>query len=42
MLALVRIALRRPYTFVVMAMLILIVGVLSALKTPTFQRSGCR
>jgi len=35
MLALVRIALKRPYTFVVMAMLIVIAGVLSWLRTPT-------
>ncbi|WP_144156459.1 efflux RND transporter permease subunit [Paraburkholderia sp. BCC1885] len=35
MLALVRIALRRPYTFVVLAIFILIIGPLSALKTPT-------
>jgi multidrug efflux pump subunit AcrB len=35
MLAIVRIALSRPYTFVVMAMLILIFGVLSWLRTPT-------
>src|SRR5882762_7608417 len=35
MLALVRIALRRPYTFVVLALLILIFGTLSALRTPT-------
>ena len=35
MLGLVRIALRRPYTFVVLAILILIIGPLSALKTPT-------
>ena len=35
MLALVRIALRRPYTFVVLALLILIGGTLSALRTPT-------
>ena len=35
MLALVRIALKRPYTFVVLALLILIVGTLSALRTPT-------
>ncbi|HEX4377735.1 MAG TPA: efflux RND transporter permease subunit [Steroidobacteraceae bacterium] len=34
MLAIVRIALNRPYTFVVAALLILIVGVLTALKTP--------
>jgi multidrug efflux pump subunit AcrB len=35
MLALVRIALRRPYTFVVLALLIVIFGTLSALRTPT-------
>ena len=35
MLALVRIALNRPYTFVVMAMLIVIFGVLSWIRTPT-------
>jgi multidrug efflux pump subunit AcrB len=35
MIGLVRIALRRPYTFVVMALLILIFGVASALRTPT-------
>src|ERR1700680_5283399 len=35
MLALVRIALRRPYTFVVLALLIFIFGTLSALRTPT-------
>src|SRR5471032_3453506 len=34
MLDLVRIALKRPYTFVVMAVLILIVGPLAALRTP--------
>jgi CzcA family heavy metal efflux pump len=34
-LAVVRLALKRPYTFVVMAILIGIFGVLSALKTPT-------
>ena len=34
MLAIVRIALQRPYTFVVMALLILIFGVLAWLKTP--------
>src|ERR1700728_175773 len=34
MLALVRIALHRPYTFVVVALLILIVGMLSALRMP--------
>src|SRR5258708_8831969 len=31
----VRLALRRPYTFVVLAVLILILGTLSALRTPT-------
>jgi CzcA family heavy metal efflux pump len=35
MTAIVRIALARPYTFVVMAILILIAGVLSAIRTPT-------
>ncbi len=35
MLAIVRIALSRPYTFVVLAMLILIFGVISWKKTPT-------
>ena len=35
MIALVRIALRRPYTFVVLALLILIFGPLAALRTPT-------
>ena len=35
MLGLVRIALRRPYTFVVLAIFILIIGPLSALRTPT-------
>ena len=34
MLGIVRIALQRPLTFIVMAMLILIVGVLAALRTP--------
>jgi multidrug efflux pump subunit AcrB len=34
MLAIVRVALRRPYTFVVMALLILILGPLAALRTP--------
>src|SRR6266851_933757 len=34
MLALVRVALKRPYTFVVLALLILIVGPLSAMRTP--------
>lgn len=31
----VRLALRRPYTFVVMAILILITGVLAIVRTPT-------
>ena len=35
MIALVRIALSRPYTFIVLALLILIVGPLAALRTPT-------
>ena len=35
MLAIVRIALQRPYTFVVLAMLILVFGVLSWFRTPT-------
>lgn len=35
MLGLVRIALSRPYTFIVLALLILIVGPLAAVKTPT-------
>jgi multidrug efflux pump subunit AcrB len=34
MIALVRIALRRPYTFVVLALFIMIIGPLSALRTP--------
>src|ERR1700691_3511027 len=34
MTAIVRIALRRPYTFVVLALLILIMGPLAALRTP--------
>ena len=34
MLGIVRVALKRPYTFVVLALLILIVGPLSALRTP--------
>src|ERR1700727_1325391 len=33
--AIVRIALSRPYTFVVLAMLIMIIGPLTALRTPT-------
>jgi multidrug efflux pump subunit AcrB len=35
MTGIVRIALTRPYTFVVMAILVLLFGVLSALRTPT-------
>ena len=35
MLAIVRIALSKPYTFVVMAMLIVIFGVTAAIRTPT-------
>src|SRR5262252_10603024 len=35
MLGLVRIALNRPYTFVVLALLILIIGPLAALRMPT-------
>ncbi|KQW23221.1 RND transporter [Afipia sp. Root123D2] len=35
MVSLVRIALTRPYTFVVLALLLLIVGPLAALRTPT-------
>ncbi|MDP4003123.1 efflux RND transporter permease subunit [Methylobacterium sp. NEAU K] len=35
MIAIVRLALHRPYTFVVMAMLIMIFGIMSALRTPT-------
>ncbi|MGD1016885.1 MAG: efflux RND transporter permease subunit [Roseiarcus sp.] len=35
MIALVRIALSRPYTFVVVALLIVIIGPLAALRTPT-------
>ncbi len=35
MLGIVRIALSRPYTFIVLALLILIIGPLSAMRTPT-------
>jgi multidrug efflux pump subunit AcrB len=35
MIGIVRVALRRPYTFVVMALLIVIFGVSTALRTPT-------
>src|SRR5260370_9069735 len=34
MIALVRIALRRPYTFIVLALVVLIIGPLAALRTP--------
>ena len=35
MIAIVRIALQRPYTFIVLALLILIIGPLAAMRTPT-------
>src|SRR4249920_2553328 len=35
MIAMVRIALRRPYTFVLLALLLLIIGPLAALRAPT-------
>ena len=35
MVGIVRLALRRPYTFIVMALLIMIFGVASAFRTPT-------
>jgi multidrug efflux pump subunit AcrB len=35
MIGIVKLALRRPYTFIVMALLIMIFGVASALRTPT-------
>jgi multidrug efflux pump subunit AcrB len=35
MIGIVRIALQRPYTFIVLALLILIIGPLAALRTPT-------
>jgi multidrug efflux pump subunit AcrB len=35
MLGLVRLALSRPYTFIVLALVILIAGPLAALRTPT-------
>ncbi|MEO6380482.1 MAG: efflux RND transporter permease subunit, partial [Nitrobacter sp.] len=35
MVSLVRIALTRPYTFVVLALLLVIIGPLAALRTPT-------
>ena len=31
----VKVALKRPYTFVVMALLLLVIGPLAALRTPT-------
>ena len=34
MIGIVRIALQRPYTFVVMSLLLLIIGILAALRTP--------
>ena len=35
MIEIVRVALRRPYTFIVLALLLLIIGPLAALRTPT-------
>src|SRR5450830_222828 len=35
LIEIVRVALRRPYTFVVLALLLLIIGPLAALRTPT-------
>src|SRR6201982_2089291 len=35
MIGIVRLALRRPYTFIVMALLIMIFGVAAAFRTPT-------
>ena len=35
MVGIVRLALSRPYTFVVMALLILIFGAMAAIRTPT-------
>jgi multidrug efflux pump subunit AcrB len=35
MLKIVRLALTRPYTFIVLAMLILLIGPLAAMRTPT-------
>ena len=35
MIWIVQVALRRPYTFIVLALLITIFGVLSAVRTPT-------
>jgi hypothetical protein len=36
----VKLALRRPYTFVVMALLILLLGITSIKKTPTQRRKS--
>jgi multidrug efflux pump subunit AcrB len=43
----VRLALRRPYTFVVITILILIMGMLAIVRTPTdifpnIRHSGCQ
>jgi multidrug efflux pump subunit AcrB len=35
MIEIVRVALCRPYTFIVLALLLLIIGPLAALRTPT-------
>ena len=35
MLAIVKLGLRRPYTFVVLAILIVLIGPLAAFRTPT-------
>jgi multidrug efflux pump subunit AcrB len=35
LIGIVRVALQRPYTFVVLALLLLIVGPLAAMRTPT-------
>src|ERR1700719_3819965 len=40
MVGIVKLALRRPYTFIVMAMLITIFGVASALRTPPDDMAG--
>ena len=42
MTELVRIALNRPYTFVVLALLLLIIGPLAALRTPENRRALAR
>src|SRR5258708_36684773 len=43
MVGIVKLALRRPYTFIVMALLIMIFGVASAVRTPTdiFAKINC-